>query len=76
MKNTSHIKGPIKRVAGLFSAFASIFKAVCEAGIRIMGNNIEGRVVVITGANSGLGEATAFLMSNAKRSRKWQRTRM
>ncbi len=28
-----------------------------------MSNNIEGRVVVITGANSGLGEATARFLS-------------
>ena len=27
-----------------------------------MGNNIEGKVVVITGASSGLGEATARLL--------------
>lgn len=30
---------------------------------RIMSNNIEGKVVVITGASSGLGEATARLLS-------------
>ena len=28
-----------------------------------MGNNIEGKVVVITGASSGLGESTARLLS-------------
>jgi NADP-dependent 3-hydroxy acid dehydrogenase YdfG len=28
-----------------------------------MNNNIEGKVVVITGASSGLGEATARLLS-------------
>ena len=28
-----------------------------------MSNNIEGKVVVITGASSGLGEATARLLS-------------
>ncbi len=28
-----------------------------------MSNNIEGRVVVITGASSGLGEATARFLS-------------
>jgi NADP-dependent 3-hydroxy acid dehydrogenase YdfG len=28
-----------------------------------MGNNIEGKVVVITGASSGLGEATARLLA-------------
>jgi NAD(P)-dependent dehydrogenase (short-subunit alcohol dehydrogenase family) len=28
-----------------------------------MGNNIAGKVVVITGASSGLGEATARLLS-------------
>ena len=29
----------------------------------IMNNNIEGKVIVITGASSGLGEATARLLS-------------
>jgi len=29
----------------------------------MMSNNIEGRVVVITGASSGLGEATTGLLS-------------
>ncbi|HET8911396.1 MAG TPA: oxidoreductase, partial [Ktedonobacteraceae bacterium] len=29
-----------------------------------MSNNIEGKVVVITGASSGLGEATARLLSS------------
>ncbi|PYJ88469.1 MAG: oxidoreductase, partial [Verrucomicrobia bacterium] len=28
-----------------------------------MENNIEGKVVVITGANSGIGEATALLLA-------------
>jgi NADP-dependent 3-hydroxy acid dehydrogenase YdfG len=28
-----------------------------------MSNNIEGKIVVITGASSGLGEATAWLLS-------------
>jgi NADP-dependent 3-hydroxy acid dehydrogenase YdfG len=32
-------------------------------GRSIMSNNIEGKVVVITGASSGLGEATARLLS-------------
>jgi len=32
-------------------------------GVNIMSNNIEGKVVVITGASSGLGEATARLLS-------------
>ena len=32
-----------------------------------MSNNIEGKVVVITGASSGLGEATARLLSEAGR---------
>jgi NADP-dependent 3-hydroxy acid dehydrogenase YdfG len=31
--------------------------------VKIMSNNIEGKVVVITGASSGLGEATARLLS-------------
>jgi NADP-dependent 3-hydroxy acid dehydrogenase YdfG len=31
--------------------------------MKIMSNNIEGKVVVITGASSGLGEATARLLS-------------
>ena len=34
-----------------------------EAGVKIVDNNIEGKVVVITGASSGLGEATARLLS-------------
>jgi NADP-dependent 3-hydroxy acid dehydrogenase YdfG len=34
-----------------------------EVGVKIMSNNIEGKVVVITGASSGLGEATARLLS-------------
>jgi NADP-dependent 3-hydroxy acid dehydrogenase YdfG len=34
-----------------------------QAGVKIMSNNIEGKVVVITGASSGLGEATARLLS-------------
>ncbi len=32
-------------------------------GVTIVSNNIEGKVVVITGASSGLGEATARLLS-------------
>ena len=32
-------------------------------GVDIMGNNIAGKVIVITGASSGLGEATARLLS-------------
>lgn len=32
-------------------------------GIKIMSNNIQGKIVVITGASSGLGEATARLLS-------------
>jgi NADP-dependent 3-hydroxy acid dehydrogenase YdfG len=31
--------------------------------VEIMRNNIEGKVVVITGASSGLGEVTARLLS-------------
>jgi NADP-dependent 3-hydroxy acid dehydrogenase YdfG len=31
-----------------------------------MSNNIEGKVVIITGASSGLGEATARLLSALK----------
>ncbi len=34
-----------------------------KQGVKIMSNNIEGKVVVITGASSGLGEATARLLS-------------
>ena len=34
-----------------------------------MSNNIEGKVVVITGASSGLGEATARLLVRAGRKR-------
>jgi NADP-dependent 3-hydroxy acid dehydrogenase YdfG len=32
-------------------------------GVNLMSDNIEGKVVVITGASSGLGEATARLLS-------------
>jgi NADP-dependent 3-hydroxy acid dehydrogenase YdfG len=35
-----------------------------------MSNNIEGKVVVITGASSGLGEATARLLSAEARMRR------
>ena len=35
-----------------------------------MSNNIEGKVVVITGASSGLGEATARLLSAQARKRR------
>jgi NADP-dependent 3-hydroxy acid dehydrogenase YdfG len=34
-----------------------------HAVVKIMNNNIEGKVVVITGASSGLGEAAARLLS-------------
>jgi NADP-dependent 3-hydroxy acid dehydrogenase YdfG len=34
-----------------------------RAGVKIMSNNNEGKVVVITGASSGLGEASARLLS-------------
>jgi NADP-dependent 3-hydroxy acid dehydrogenase YdfG len=34
-----------------------------QAGVKMMSNNIEGKVVAITGAKSGLGEATARLLS-------------
>ncbi len=34
-----------------------------KARVTIMSNNIEGKVAVITGASSGLGEATARLLS-------------
>jgi NADP-dependent 3-hydroxy acid dehydrogenase YdfG len=34
-----------------------------QAGVKIVSNNIEGKIVVITGASSGLGEATARLLS-------------
>src|SRR3989442_14608780 len=34
-----------------------------KAGVKMMSHNIEGKVVVITGASSGLGEATARLLS-------------
>lgn len=39
-------------------------KAYCYGKqVKIMSNNIEGKVVVIRGASSGLGEATAWLLS-------------
>jgi aryl-alcohol dehydrogenase-like predicted oxidoreductase len=34
-----------------------------QAGVKMISKNIEGKVVVITGASSGLGEATARLLS-------------
>lgn len=34
-----------------------------QAGVKIVSTNIEGKVVVITGASSGLGEATARMLS-------------
>src|SRR5258707_13724248 len=34
-----------------------------DRGVKIMSNNIAGKIVVITGAISGLGEATARLLS-------------
>jgi len=34
-----------------------------QGGVKIMSNNVEGKVVVITGASSGLEEATALLLS-------------
>jgi NADP-dependent 3-hydroxy acid dehydrogenase YdfG len=37
--------------------------AAAKEGVRIVSNNIEGKVVVITGASCGLGEATARLLS-------------
>src|SRR5947207_8469129 len=44
-------------------AFVSVFKAVMARRNHVMSNTIEGKVVVITGASSGLGEATARLLS-------------
>jgi len=41
----------------------SFSKPSRQAGVKIMSKNIEGKVVVITGASSGLGEATARLLS-------------
>ena len=41
----------------------SFSKPSWQAGVKIMSKNIEGKVVVITGASSGLGEATARLLS-------------
>src|SRR5208283_2444287 len=38
-------------------------RAIWKIGVKIMSNNIKGKVVVITGASSGLGEATARLLS-------------
>jgi NADP-dependent 3-hydroxy acid dehydrogenase YdfG len=34
-----------------------------QAGMKVISKNIEGKVVVITGASSGLGEATALNLS-------------
>ena len=41
----------------------SFSKPSWQAGVKIMSKNIEGKVVVITGASSGLGKATARLLS-------------
>jgi NADPH:quinone reductase-like Zn-dependent oxidoreductase len=41
----------------------SFSKPSWQAGVKMMSKNIEGKVVVITGASSGLGEATARLLS-------------
>src|SRR6266516_964104 len=41
----------------------SFSKPSRQAGVKMMSHNIEGKVVVITGASSGLGEATARLLS-------------
>jgi NADP-dependent 3-hydroxy acid dehydrogenase YdfG len=38
-----------------------------------MSNNIEGKIVVITGASSGLGEATARLLSAQAQASCWVR---
>jgi len=38
-----------------------------------MSNNIEGKIVVITGASSGLGEATARLLSERLTIDDWNR---
>ena len=38
-----------------------------------MSSNIEGKVVVITGASSGLGEAAARLLAERGRSWCWER---
>jgi FlaA1/EpsC-like NDP-sugar epimerase len=34
-----------------------------RSGIKAMSNNIEGKVVIITGASSGLGEASTNLLT-------------
>ena len=47
----------------LFIAQSSLRTAKHAKRIKIMNNNIEGKVVVITGASSGLGEATARFLS-------------
>jgi len=41
---------------------SSFSKPSWQAGVKIMSHTIEGKVVVITGASSGLGEATARLL--------------
>src|SRR3989442_3295040 len=58
---------PAAQLASSFFHYQRIliyfFKPSWQAGVKIMSNNIEGKVVVITGASSGLGEATARLLS-------------
>src|ERR1019366_4346533 len=39
------------------------FNTNSKIGVQVMNNNINGKVVVITGASSGLGEATARMLS-------------
>src|SRR5437870_4230360 len=39
------------------------FRTVAYKGTKVMSTPIEGKVVVITGASSGLGEATARLLA-------------
>jgi NADP-dependent 3-hydroxy acid dehydrogenase YdfG len=49
-----------EKLAGLLISFC---QPSWQAGVKSMSKNIEGKVVVITGASSGLGEATARLLS-------------
>jgi NADP-dependent 3-hydroxy acid dehydrogenase YdfG len=46
-----------------------------QAGMKVMTKNIEGKVVVITGASSGLGEPTASTYPRRAESSCWSPAR-